>query len=290
MTIKRIALYANITRLHTQQRTIEEIVLLLQKRDVEVVTSIQLPQNISHVKVQPEAWIQQHCQLVLVIGGDGTFLRAAHSLGVHGLPMLGINKGHLGFLSELEEDAFVQHLDSLIQGHFQIEKRMLIQAHIYRDQVKIGSAFGLNDLVINRHHNENSIDIEVYHGKSLIDRYSGDGLILATPTGSTGYALSAGGPLIYPGTDCLLVTPICSHFLGTRAVIVPATDTLDIKITRMQEKAYFVADGLACYDLLEGDYIHVERSKDMIQMVHLCEHPFFEAVRHKLLNRDYRKW
>lgn len=228
--------------------------------------------------------------MVLVIGGDGTFLRAAGLVGTAGIPMLGINKGHLGFLSELEEEEFFESIDLILSGKLRHVPRMMISAIVERNGIPIGTATGLNDLVLNRNREENSMTCEVYLGEALIDRYSGDGLIVATPTGSTGYSLSAGGPLIYPGTDCLIVTPICSHFLGTRAVIVPADHAIDVVITRAERPVYFVADGGRPQELLEGDRLHVTRAETRIELLHVREHPFFEAVRNKLLNRDYRKW
>ncbi len=288
MAIKHIGLYAN-----SQREDIRElcacVVDMLHERGVSVYAHQDAAIPVSTLPRLEAANFIDTVDLLLVIGGDGTFLRAAHLVGVYGIPMLGINKGHLGFLSELEEEEFFGAIDDILAGRFSIEPRMMISAEVYRKTAYMGRVSGLNDLVINRNRDDNTIACEVFLGDALVDRYSGDGMIVATPTGSTGYSLSAGGPLIYPGTDCLIVNPICSHFLGTRSVIVPADDAIDVVISRSNDVAYFVADGVLAMELSEGDRLHVTRAKEEIRLVHVREHPFFEAVRNKLLNRDYRK-
>lgn len=286
--IKHIGLYAN-----SQREDIRElctyVVDTLQQHGISVYAHSDAALPISTLSRLDAKEFNDTVDLLLVIGGDGTFLRAAHLVGVYGIPMLGINKGHLGFLSELEEEEFFRAINDILAGRYNIESRMMISAEVYRKNTYLGRVSGLNDLVINRNRDDNTIACEVFLGEALVDRYSGDGLIVATPTGSTGYSLSAGGPLIYPGTDCLIVNPICSHFLGTRSVIVPADDAIDVVITRSNHVTYFVADGVQAMELLEGDRLHVTRAKEEIHLVHVREHPFFEAVRNKLLNRDYRK-
>lgn len=288
MAIEHIGLYANSGR-EDIRALCAYVVDQLHERGVSVYAHRDAAIPLSTLPRLEAGTFLDTVDLLLVIGGDGTFLRAAHLVGVAGIPMLGINKGHLGFLSELEEEEFFRAIDDILAGKFNIEPRMMIAADVYRGDVCIGRVTGLNDLVINRNRDDNTIACEVFLGNALVDRYSGDGMIVATPTGSTGYSLSAGGPLIYPGTDCLIVNPICSHFLGTRSVIVPADDAIDVVITRSNDHAYFVADGVMAMELTVGDRLHVTRAKEEIRLVHVREHPFFEAVRNKLLNRDYRK-
>lgn len=289
MGYQRFGIYVNGSREDIRELTERVAEALRDKGAMPYLLSDQA-EEISGIERLTASTFLDTVELVLVIGGDGTFLRAVHLVGKAGIPMLGINKGHLGFLSELEEEEFFEAIDVILSGTLSTAPRMMIAADVYRKDKKIAEAVGLNDLVLNRNREENTMACEVYLGDALIDRYSGDGLIVATPTGSTGYSLSAGGPLIYPGTDCLLVTPICSHFLGSRAVIVPAMEAIDVLITRAEKPVYFVVDGGTQCELLEGDRLHMTRAAAKIDMVHVREHPFFEAVRNKLLDRNYRKW
>lgn len=232
---------------------------------------------------------KSNIRLMLVIGGDGTFLKAANIVHEALVPILGINRGHLGFLSELEVEEFESNLERIIRGKYDIEKRMTIRGEIYRDNQRIGSAIALNDISINRHPVENTLHFEAYLQDQYIDSYIGDGMVVATPTGSTAYSFSAGGPLIYPGTNCLIVNPICAHILGTSPLIIPADGTINILMKRCEEDAYFVADGRKAIRIQQGDRIQISQSEHFVQMVQLKDHQFFETVRHKLLNRNYRK-
>lgn len=288
MIIKHVGIYAN-SRREDVHRLCVRVADVLKERQVEVYTIINEEPRIGKEYAVNLETFRQKVQLLLVIGGDGTFLRGAKFVGDADIPLLGINKGHLGFLSEIEVEEFFKDIDRILSGKCTIEPRMMIEGTVTRGGKVISCGHALNELVIERQNRENTIGCEVYLGSALIDRYIGDGLIIATPTGSTGYSLSAGGPLIYPGTDCLIVTPICAHFLGTPAVIVPANQSIDVKITKCATSAYVNLDGVNAICLKRGDYVRVQRSDIETQMMHVRRHPFFEAVRNKLLNRNYRK-
>ena len=223
-------------------------------------------------------------ELLVVIGGDGTFLKAAELVHKVGIPLLGINKGRLGFLSELEAKDFSQALDCLLVGSYELEARMMIHAALYRDNKCIAEGVGLNDITLNRDPIEVTLSCETYLAKEKIAAYLGDGLIVATPTGSTGYSLSVGGPLIYPGTDCFIITPIAPHSLGTRPVIVPAESEINVYLHEMTQKAYLFCDGRLVFELKGRDRISLSRAKEAINLVHLRPHRFFETVSTKLLS------
>lgn len=197
---------------------------------------------------------------------------------------MGINKGRLGFLSELEAKDFSQALDCLLVGSYELEARMMIHAALYRDNKCIAEGVGLNDITLNRDPIEVTLSCETYLAKEKIAAYLGDGLIVATPTGSTGYSLSVGGPLIYPGTDCFIITPIAPHSLGTRPVIVPAESEINVYLHEMTQKAYLFCDGRLVFEPKGRDRICLSRAKEAINLVHLRPHRFFETVSTKLLS------
>lgn len=238
----------------------------------------------------PSPQFLQTITLMVVIGGDGTFLRAANIVRDAGIPLIGINQGNLGFLAELELEEFEDQLSALIAEDYAIEERMSIGAELFRDGALLCHTIGLNDITVNRHPVENTLELDVYYlGDQLIDSYQADGIIIATPTGSTGYSLSAGGPLIYPGTDCLILNPICAHILGTNAIIVPADGMIDVHLTRSTEDAYLLTDGRCATHLRQGDMVRVYKAGTPTRIVQLEEHQFFDTVRNKLLNRNYRR-
>jgi NAD+ kinase len=286
--IENVGIYFNITQDEIIRIT-EHIVALLNREHVAIYSNDEHAAERLGVKyLQNDAFVRS-IELMLVVGGDGTFLRAAEIVRDNGVPLLGINRGHLGFLSQLEVAEFEEHLADILQGRFKVEERMTVVGTIRRDGRTINQVVGLNDVIINRNPLENTITYEIFLEDECIDRYQGDGMIFATATGSTGYSLSAGGPLIYPGTDCLIINPICPHIIGSRAVIVPAEDKITFKLTHCEDKAFLVTDGRDPIILHEGDEVCLCKGQQNVHMVQFGDHLFFEAVRNKLLNRNYRR-
>ncbi len=267
----------------------QRVATFLTERGVKVFAGDKTLASRAGLSFLPGEKFLQTIMLMVVIGGDGTFLRAANQVRDAGIPLIGINQGNLGFLAELELEEFESNLDVLIAGNYAIEERMTISAELYRRGVRICHTTGLNDITVNRNPVENTLELDVYLGYQLIDSYQADGILVATPTGSTGYSMSAGGPLIYPGTDCLIVNPICAHALGTNSVIVPADGMIDIQLTRSGEDAYLLTDGRSPVHIRQGDNVCVYKAETPTRIVKLEEHQFFETVRNKLLNRTYRR-
>ena len=262
---------------------------LLASHHVEAYVCDKLLAACAGVRFLPEKEFLDTVTMMVVIGGDGTFLRAANLVRDAKIPLIGINRGNLGFLTELELDEFKGKLPRLIAGDYVIEERMTICAELYRDGSFIQRAVGLNDVTVNRNPLENTLEMDVYLRSQLIDSYQGDGLIVATPTGSTGYAMSAGGPLIYPGTDCFIANPICPHVLGTNSTIVPTEGIIDIHLTHSYQDGYLFADGRMISNICQGDTVRVYKAETPTKIIQIEEHQFFETVRNKLLNRKYRR-
>ncbi len=218
------------------------------------------------------------CDAILAIGGDGTFLRANSLALTYGLPLLGINLGTVGFLSEVEWDQMPMACHLLAQDCYTIEERMLLKATI-GDQ----SFFALNDIVLNRGGYARLIGLKVSLEGERLDPYIGDGLILSTPTGSTGYSLSAGGPIVHPKLECIIVTPICCHSLQHRPVVTSSNQTITIELDESyNQTAQVDVDGRQAVFLSAGEKLLITRAQQSTRLIHLSPHDFFSTIRIKL--------
>ena len=218
--------------------------------------------------------------LVMVIGGDCTLLRAARIVYGYEIGILGINRGYLGFLSELEIDEFEQYLDQIVSGEYHMERRTMLEADAYRGDKLLAQEVALNDMVITKGALARLIDIKVKMNDTQVENFLGDGLIIATPTGSTGYSLSAGGPIVYPNLDVFLTAPICPHSLTVRPIIFPSDCTLEITIgTDMP--GMLTVDGQQGVELLNGDKIVINRACYDTYLVKVKNIGFFDVMHDK---------
>ena len=221
---------------------------------------------------------------VLVLGGDGTLIRAANRLLGTGIPLFGINLGTLGFLTETGIAGMEQALEQLVNGQYDMETRMMLQVNAGEDFADTA----LNDVVITRSGFSRLISVRVYVNEKLVDTYRGDGVIVATPTGSTGYNLSAGGPVVLPNASLIVITPICPHSLNARSIIVSDKDSLRLVIEKekktQEEEAIVTVDGRNAKELRAADWITIEKSVGVTYLVKLRDRTFFEILREKFRN------
>lgn len=231
-----------------------------------------------------EEWeaLPEDTECILVLGGDGTLIRAANRLLAYDTPMFGINAGTLGYLTGVEATDAEKGLERLCNGTFRVEKRMMLTAEInqqYADTV-------LNEVAITRSGVSRIINLAVYINGALLDVVSGDGLLISTPTGSTGYNLSAGGAVVKPEAELILITPICPHSLSSREIVVSAEDEISVEIRQSKRgpevEAVATFDGRAARSLQNEDRIVVKRSGYSTKLVQLDERTFFEILRSKL--------
>ena len=218
------------------------------------------------------------CDLLCVLGGDGTLLAAAQTVYQYEMPMLGVNMGRMGFLSEVQPDDIENDVDMLVHGNYSIESRMLLQVQCGDERPRIA----LNDVAINR--TDASIGIvavEVYAAGVLVDRFSGDGLVIASSTGSTGYSLSAGGPIIAPGLDCMVLTPICSHTLHVRPVVMSPNMPIEVRVLDPQS-ARVVLDGHSNRPFPKNAPLRITKAIREIEFIKLHDRNFFDLLRSKL--------
>lgn len=223
---------------------------------------------------------------VIVLGGDGTLLQAVHDLADRNLPVFGINLGTLGFLAETEvaglEDAFAR----LFAGEYSIRERMMLSVRVHTQDGGCRLPDALNDLVITRSGFSRVIGVGVYINGELVNDYRGDGVIISTPTGSTGYNLSAGGPILAPVSNMMVITPICPHSLNARSIVVADSDVVRIQVRMSKktqsEEAIATVDGAASVNLRARDYIEVRRAERTAKLVRLSGGSFYQVLRAKL--------
>ncbi|MBQ2699641.1 MAG: NAD(+)/NADH kinase [Clostridia bacterium] len=219
------------------------------------------------------------CDAMVSLGGDGTFLRSAQIAIQREIPLLGINLGRVGFLTEVELSQVDQAAMQMAEGNFSIEKRMILSVQVNDEKPRLA----LNDAVISRGGHSRLITIDAHISKDQIGRYIADGVIVATPTGSTGYSLSAGGPIISPGVPCMVITPICAHSLQHRPVVVPEDANVHLHLRcEKQQGITLTIDGQDAQRLEGSDRVAVSRASEDLQLIRFKEPHFFSLVREKL--------
>lgn len=233
-------------------------------------------------KVLPDiAGLARASDLLMVFGGDGTMLRVAHEIAGATTPMLGINAGALGFLTGVPAHQLLTALKQIRDGRTRVEARPLIEARVQADG-RNGSFTALNDFVIARSATARLIELEVIVDDEMLTRYRGDGLIVATPTGSTAYSLAAGGAIVSPSADVFALTPICPHTLSNRSVIVSLDSKIRVKPTSDRVETILTADGQHSVPLGAGHVVTIGRSRHVVRLLHLTGSSFFETLRLKL--------
>ena len=232
------------------------------------------------------SWIKDDTDCVIVLGGDGTIIRAATDLYSKEIPLLGINLGTLGFLAEIEKQDIIPALDSLLEEDIEIQKQMMLYGKISRNNQTTYEDYALNDIVISRSGFSRIICVSVYVNDILVDTYHGDGVIIATPTGSTGYNLSAGGPVAAPSSNVLMITPICPHTMSQRSILVSSDDEITVLIDKskktQKEEAIATFDGRMAMELKAGDEIRIKRAEKVTKLMKINQKSFYEILRSKL--------
>ncbi len=221
-------------------------------------------------------------EMIIVVGGDGTILRVARDLAYRGLPILGINVGHKGFLAEMEVHDLPEYLEFIVSGNYSVSERIMLEATVIRNNEKVAGFTALNDMVVTKGTFSRIIRLDAYISGDFLESYTGDGLIISTPTGSTGYSLSAGGPIVNPLLDILLITPVCPHSLYNRSVIVDSSETICLKVFTRQSEMVLTVDGQVGFALNEEDRVIVSRSPLKVSLVTFKDRSFYSLLGSKL--------
>lgn len=261
----------------------------LTKAGIDVVTLPDAATTLEARAVQ-EADIAAEVDLIIAVGGDGTMLHAAALTGSGKVPLLGVNRGRLGFLADISPAEMLENLEQILEGNYSRETRLLLEAKITAADGNQRLAVAVNDIVLQRRETGRMIDVETRIADRYVNTHAGDGLIVATPTGSTAYALSCGGPIIEPLLDAVVIVPICPHTLGDRPIVIPANLDIEVKLLpRHNTKAEVSVDGHSLGELHPDDRLLISESANRITLIHPPGYDYYGILRSKLhWGRDNR--
>ena len=261
----------------------------LTKAGIDVVTLPDAAATLETRAVQ-EADIAAEVDLIIAVGGDGTMLHAAALTGSGKVPLLGVNRGRLGFLADISPAEMLENLEQILEGNYSRETRLLLEAKITAADGSQRLAVAVNDIVLQRRETGRMIDVETRIADRYVNTHAGDGLIVATPTGSTAYALSCGGPIIEPLLDAIVIVPICPHTLGDRPIVIPASLDIEVKLLpRHDTKAEVSVDGHSLGELDPNDRLLISESANRITLIHPPGYDYYGILRSKLhWGRDNR--
>ena len=264
--------------------TANDLIKTLPERGVQVFLD---PETADYLDLPEASFGDQDLagklDVVVVLGGDGALLNAARRLAGTGLPILGVNVGHLGFLTEVELKGMDNAFDRILSGHYEVEERMMVHAEVRRgEEGVVGEFIGLNDVVVTKGAFARMIRLDTYVGSSLIGTYPADGVIVASPTGSTGYSLSAGGPIVNPVMNMLILTFICPHTLGARSFVVSPEDDVRIVLEAQNEDVMLTIDGQVGFALEHRDEVVVKPAVPKTYLIKLGNRDFYEVLKTRL--------
>lgn len=254
----------------------------LEAKNIVVLMEDSLAEQIGQVRGYAEEEIPAQVDIIIVLGGDGTLISVARLVSELNVPILGVNLGRLGFLTEVTRDELPEMLELLVDGEYQVSDRMMLDAFIHRNGEQVGKYTVLNDVVINKGALARIIDMETSVDGRHLSTFKADGLIVSTPTGSTGYNLAAGGPIIFPEINSLVISPICPHMLTNRPIVVWSRSIIEIKVGFEDDVVFFTADGQVGHKLQSGDVVEVRRSESRTRLVASPSKDYFEILRTKL--------
>lgn len=220
--------------------------------------------------------------LIIVLGGDGTLISTCRLVADKGVPVLGVNIGGLGFLTEIPVEKLYEMLEMVLTGNCPIEERLMLKAQVLRHGAVIAEYNVLNEVVVNKAALARIIDLETYINQSYVTTFKADGLIISTPTGSTAYSLSAGGPVLYPTLDNMVLTPICPHTLTNRPIVLAGNSVIEVILRSPTERVYLTLDGQVGFSVMQNDTVVVVKSPFKTRLLIPCDRDYFEILREKL--------
>jgi NAD+ kinase len=279
--MKKVAIFAKV---HDPRcyRVADELISWLRGREIVPLVEAHLARHLDFPEGTEGGEISEQADLVVVLGGDGTLISAARLVGDRQVPILGVNLGSLGFLTEITLDELYPALEKFLAGESTLSERMMLRVGLVREGEEIESHKVLNDMVINKGALARIIDLETTVDGRNLTTFKADGLIISTPTGSTGYSLAANGPIIHPDMNCLLITPICPHTLTNRPIVVPGEASIAVTLQSLNEDVFLTLDGQVGFELKYRDCIRIERAARRTRLVMSASKDYFEVLRTKL--------
>lgn len=260
----------------------------LSERGITLVGSPEIErERIEHqtgcaVEVVSEAELSRQVDLMLVLGGDGTMIATARMIGDAQVPVIGVNYGGLGYLAEFPLEELLPALDSILAGEYRVQQRLMLTVELWRGEELVTSNRVLNDVVVNKSALARIVDIEAYLNGQFVNLFRADGLIVGTPTGSTAYNLSAGGPIIYPSMNAIVITPICPFTLSNRPLVVPDDSMIEVRLVTENEEVALTLDGQVGFPLQAGDRAVIRKSNTAFNLVQPPTRNYFDVLRDKL--------
>jgi NAD+ kinase len=268
--------------------TLCRLTIWLNERGIKLVGLPEIQrESIEHetgcaVDVIAEANLAQEVDLMLVLGGDGTMIATARMVGDTEVPVMGVNYGGLGYLAEFPLEELFSALEGVLAGEYKVQKRLMLRVELWRGEQLVSRNRVLNDVVVNKSALARIIEIEAYLNEQFVNLFRADGLIVATPTGSTAYNLSAGGPIIFPSMSAVVITPICPFTLSNRPIVVPDDSTIEVRLMTQNEEVALTLDGQVGFDLQAGDRVVIRKSNTSFNLVQPPNRNYFDVLRNKL--------
>jgi len=286
-SIKRIGIVLKPHQ-HDALKTICDLTLWLSEREIEVVGGPDIErERVEHqtgcaVKEVPTEKLAAAVDLILVLGGDGTMIATARMIEDLEVPVLGVNYGGLGYLTEFRIEELYSALGSILDGNYRLDKRVMLRTLHQRGDEVVNRNRVLNDVVINKSALARIIEIDVYLNDQFVNSFRADGLIVSTPTGSTAYNLSAGGPVIFPSMNAIVITPICPFTLSNRPIVVPDDAVIELLLKTDQEDVALTLDGQVGFPLKIGDRVVIQKSRTTFNLIQPSNRNYFDVLRDKL--------
>ncbi len=280
-TIAIIGKFMRESAVQLMRKDLIDLAQHLQAKNISVLFEVNTAQHAQIDAYQTISLdkIGQTAELVIVMGGDGTMLSAARALKSSSVPLVGINRGHFGFLTDLRAEEMLQSIDAILAGEYQTESRMVLNASVIRDGKTVLQNHAFNDIVLKS--GLRLIELEVTIDNQFIHKQRADGLIVSTPTGTTAYSLSAGGPILHPGLEAIALVPICPHTLTNRPLAVNSNAKIEITVMQVDD-AQISFDGQSQLELGLGDCVKVERAQESVTLLHPSEYCYYDMLRNKL--------
>lgn len=260
---------------------LKEMLPWFRQKGYETIVDIETA-SILNIEGLARSQIPALADVIIVLGGDGTLLSTCRLVAEKEVPVLGVNIGGLGFLTEVPVEKLYEMLEMVLSGDCPIEERLMLKAQVLRHGAAIAEYTILNEVVVNKAALARIIDLETYINHSYVTTFKADGLIISTPTGSTAYSLSAGGPVLYPTLDNIVVTPICPHTLTNRAIVLAGNSVIEVILRSPTERVYLTLDGQLGFSVMQNDTVVVVKSPFKTRLLIPCDRDYFEILRKKL--------
>ncbi len=280
---------------HKDQQALESVRSLLEHLDdlgLKVAASDSLPTHAlpDNTPQMADDLLLDGADLLVAVGGDGTMLHAARHAAVCGVPLLGINRGRLGFLADVSPEQMQESFDQVLAGQFGKERRMLLRAEIYSGDAAKSDGLAMNDIVLKNRETGRMLEFQTIVDGQYVNTHGGDGFIAATPTGSTAYALSCGGPIVEPGMEAIVLAPICPHTLSDRPIVISSQTTIEVTLTQNDgTRGEVNADGVFVGELTAGEQLNIVAAEQKVELIHPHGYDYFGTLRSKLYwGRDTR--